>query len=241
MAWSKDISNLSSKRGERGELLYRYSEIFKNLKGGNKIEHISVAQESHLKQTSCFQEWATSSPALSSLRTGFPVYSWFPLTHDFGGISSFLSSSVHCGQPLCVSVQIPESQNLVLRQPMGWINCAVRDSVTNTVMKKTGKVPGFTELTVSWLSLVIGHDNLKAAGLWERQLFYKWAVTKHTMKQTPSTLCPQLFLLPLLRLCHYCHYFCFYCWWLFYSKATTLNQRYSKPVSLIVWCPDLRQ
>lgn len=67
----------------------------------------------------------------------------------FGENSSLHSSSFHCDRHLlCVSIQIPETQNLNLRQPMEGVNCH-RVQWTDRVMNKTGQVLGLMERIVS--------------------------------------------------------------------------------------------
>lgn len=126
------------------------------------MELISETKENHQKQARCSQD----SPfyLLTSLFTrGFHFLMILVESVHFIG-----SVSIVDGCPLCVSVQIPDSESGPW--PVDGVNCVIRESVADTVMNKTGKVPGLLELTISWLSLLRGHSPLKAARLWEGQL-----------------------------------------------------------------------
>lgn len=101
---------------------------------------ISETQESHQKQASCSQD--SSFYLLTSLFTRFHFHMILVESVDFIG-----SVSVVDGCLLCVSVQIPDSESVPW--PVDGVNCVIRESVADTMMNKTGKVPGLLELTVS--------------------------------------------------------------------------------------------
>lgn len=102
---------------------------------------ISETQESHQKQASCSQD--SSFYLLTSLFTRcFHFHMILVESVDFIG-----SVSVVDGCLLCVSVQIPDSESGPW--PVDGVNCVIRESVVDTMMNKTGKVPGLLELTVS--------------------------------------------------------------------------------------------
>ena len=74
-----------------------------------------------------------------------------------------------------------------------------------------------------------------------RQLYYKWAVDKTCNETNPQHTLPLTLYFALAVALALLFLFLLLLCMAFYTKATTLNQTYSMPGSLTVWCPDHRQ